>query len=91
MTNELTDRYFKTAKAKAAGGEGSMYDEKEVQAKDDRIKELENQLAMGGASAGDYEAPTLAPAATEAVTTSAANPVAADATATAEDGAVETL
>jgi|EP01046_Picozoa_sp_COSAG06_P032015 hypothetical protein len=88
MTNELTDRYFKTAKAKAAGGEGSMYDEKEVQAKDDRIKELENQLAMGGASAGDYEAPTLAPAATEAVTTSA-NPVAAD--ATAEDGAVETL
>ncbi len=65
-----------------------MYDEKEVQAKDDRIKELENQLAMGGASAGASEAQTLAPAATEAVTTSA-NPVAAD--ATAEDVSVETL
>ena len=59
--------------------------QKDVEAKDARIKELENQLALGGSSAGDYEAPSLEPA---APAETASNPVATTVTG---DGEVETL
>ena len=59
--------------------------QKDVEAKDARIKELENQLALGGSSAGDYEAPSLEPA---APAETASNPVA---TTNTGDGEVETL